>query len=329
MAFEPEIDHLHHWKLAYVTPQPPALSLAEIGAAVSKAFPGERIVDYGLSTSPGLSYQISLQRRETVYINQYTGAVLGMRAGPDFMDVLQNNIHQFHLRLLVMPKGPGADPGKTVISWAGVAMLILLLSGLYLWWPLKRVTVQSGGPPMRFWFDLHRVVGIFSLVPLLLLTITGIIIGFDDKTIPFFYRMTGSEPSRPPRIQVSPPPGASPITPDQALEIARAALPGATPFDIGVPSPKGAYQIRSRFPEDRTPGGRSIMIVNQYSGKVLYAQGSRTAPGGRRIENANRSFHTGDVVGIPSKIVMSLASLTAPAQLVTGFMMWWRRRKRA
>ncbi len=203
MAFEPEIDHLRHWKLAYVTPQPPVLSLAEISAAVSKAFPGAHIVDYGLSTSPGLSYQIALQRRGTVYINQYTGAVLGIRVGPDFMDVLQNNIHQFHLRLLVMPKGPGADPGKTIMSWAGVAMLFLLLSGLYLWWPLKRVTVQSSGPTMRFWFDLHSVVGIFSLVFLFLLTITGIIIGFDDKTIPFFYRMTGSEPSRPPRIQVT------------------------------------------------------------------------------------------------------------------------------
>ncbi len=71
------------------------------------------------------------------------------------------------------------------------------------------------------------------------------------------------------------------------------------------------------------------MIVDQYSGKVLYAQGSRSAPEGRRIENANRAFHTGDVFGTPSKIVMSLASLMAPAQLVTGFMMWWKRRRPA
>jgi uncharacterized iron-regulated membrane protein len=141
--------------------------------------------------------------------------------------------------------------------------------------------------------------------------------------------MTGSEPSRPPRFQINPPPDAKPVTPDQALEIARAALPGAAPFDINVPPPKGVYQIRSRFPEDLTPGGRSIVILDQYSGKVLYAQGSRTAPGGRRIETANRAFHTGDVFGIPSKIVMSLASLMAPLQLVTGVMMWWKRRKLA
>jgi uncharacterized iron-regulated membrane protein len=157
MAFEPEIDHLRHWKLTYVTPQARALSLAEISAAISKAFPGQRIVDYGISTSAGLSYQVLLQTRKTVYVNQYTGAVLGTRMGPDFMDGLQNDIHQLHLRLLVIPKGPGADPGKTIASWAGVAMLFLLLSGLYLWWPLKRAKVQASGPPSRFWFDLHNV----------------------------------------------------------------------------------------------------------------------------------------------------------------------------
>jgi uncharacterized iron-regulated membrane protein len=324
MAVEPEIGHLWHWKLSYVTPQARTLSLAEIGSAVSKAFPGERIVDYGISTSPRLSYQVGLQSG-SVYVDQYTGQVLGTRSEPDFVDVLQNDIHQLHLRLLVTPKGRGVDPGKTIMSWAGVAMLFLLVSGLYLWWPLKRVRIRSEGPARRFWFDLHNTVGILSLGFLLVLTITGAIIGFDDKTIPWFYRITQSEPSRPPRIMLIPPSGAKPITPDEALEIARATLPGALPFGVNVPGPKGAYQIRMRFPEDRTPGGRSVVMVDQYNGKVLFAEGSRTAPGGRRLEIANRAIHTGDIFGIPSKIVMSLASLMAAAQLVSGAAMWWKR----
>jgi len=36
------------------------------------------------------------------------------------------------------------------------------------------------------------------------------------------------------------------------------------------------------------------------------------------VEILNRAVHTGDVFGRPSKIVMSLASLMAPVQLVTG-----------
>ena len=320
MAFEPELDHLFHAKLSYVTPQPHALSLAEITTAVSKEFPGERISGYAISTSPNLSYQVAL-RRSIVYLNQYTGEVLGVReAGPDFL----NYVHQLHLRLLLRNK---ADSGKTIMSWVGVAMLFLLCSGLYLWWPLKRVTVNWHAPSKRFWFDVHNTVGIISAVFLLVLTVTGVMIGFDDTLFPLLYKMTGSEPSRPPAIP-PPPAGAKPITPDQAIEIARAALPGTMPFQISAPGPKGAYQIRSRFPEDLTPGGRSRVIVDQYTGKVLFAEGSRTAPAGSRLVIANRAIHTGDIFGIPSKTVMSLASLMLALQVVSGVAMWWKRERK-
>ena len=119
-----------------------------------------------------------------------------------------------------------------------------------------------------------------------------------------------------------------PIGPDSALAIARGAIPGAAPFDVEMPGPADPYVIRSRFPEDRTPGGRSLVFVDQYTGKVLFAEGSRTAPAGARLVNANRAIHTGDLFGVPSKVLMSLASLMAVAQVATGVMMWVRRKER-
>jgi uncharacterized iron-regulated membrane protein len=321
MAFEPEIDHLLHWKVAYVTPRGGALSLAEISATVAKNYPGEPIRDYELSTTPGLSYRVALPHR-FLYVNQYTGEALGEgKYGMDFLGY----VHQLHLRLLIL-RPPG--PGKKIMSWAGVLMLFLLLSGVYLWWPYQRVTIQWSGSAIRRWFDIHAVVGIFSFVFLLVLTITGVVIGFEEKTTPLLYKLTGSQPSREPEVQLTSPPGAKPITPDQALEIARAALPGATPFEINVPEPKEAYDVRLRYPEDRTPGGRSAVMVDPYTGKVLFAQGSRTAPAGARLVIANRAIHTGDIFGIPSKAMLSLASLMAVMQVVSGVMMWWRKAKK-
>jgi uncharacterized iron-regulated membrane protein len=324
MAFETEIDHLLHWKLSYVTPQTSVLSLAEIGTAVSKVFPGERIVGYGVSTSPDLSYQVGLERH-WAYVNQYTGEVVGSGSGSDWVTVFLAKVHQFHLRLLITNR---ADPGKKIVSWSGVVILFLLLSGLYLWWPLKRVTIQWSGSSRRIWFDIHNVVGIFSLVFLLILSITGVMIGFERQTTPLLYRITGSKPARESEIQLSPPPGATPITPDRALEIARAALPGAAPFEINVPAPKEPYEIRLRFPEDRTPGGRSTVLIDPYTGKVLFSQGSRTAPAGARLVIANRAIHTGDIFGIPSKVLMSLASVMLVVQVVSGVLMWWKRKIR-
>ena len=203
-------------------------------------------------------------------------------------------------------------------------MMILVLSGIYLWWPLKRVSIAAGATGRRFWFDVHNSVGIFSLVFLLVLTFTGLMIGFEESTVPMFYRMTGSEATKVPQTP-PPPPVARPITPNQAMEIAAGAIPGTFPFQISIPGPKGAYQIRSRFPEDLTPGGRSRVIVDQYTGNVLYAEGSRTAPAGTRMVIVNRAIHTGDIFGIPSKILMSLACLMAVMQVFSGGIMWWKR----
>jgi uncharacterized iron-regulated membrane protein len=320
MAFEPEIDRLLHWKLWHVEPRGRALSIAATGEAVSRAFPGERLYGYGVPNAPDLSRQVELQRG-MVYVNPYTGDVLGVqKPGMDFLGY----VHQLHLRLLIRDD---ADTGKMIVSWAGVAMLFLLLSGVYLWWPYKRVAIERRESSKRFWFDVHAVTGIFSFAFLLLLTVTGLAIGFERTTTPLLYKLSGSEPSRPPRAAITAPPGAQPITPDRAFEVARAALPGAVPFYVNVPEPGEPYFVRLRYAEDLTPGGRSQAIVDPYTGRVIWAQGSRSAPGGARLAIANRAIHTGDIFGIPGKAVASLASLMAVVQVLSGAMMWWRGRQ--
>jgi len=321
MAFEPELDHLFHARLSYVSPRGTPKPLAELGSAAASAMHGERVTGYLLSVSPGLSYQVAL-RGHSVFVDQYTGEVLGVREpGPDFLA----RVHQLHLRLLI--QNP-SDTGKAIMTWAGAGLLVLLLSGLYLWWPLKRFTIRSRGG-RRFWFDIHNAAGIFSFVFLLALAATGILIGFDDRFAPLIYKLTRSAPqlmyTRPPSFEVNP--GTKPIGPDRAIEIARATLPGASPISVNVPSSTGVYSISARYPEDLTPGGRSRIVIDQYSGAVLAAEGSRTAPAGSRTITLNRAIHTGDVFGMPSKIVMSLASMAVVVQLVSGLLLWWRKRR--
>lgn len=166
---------------------------------------------------------------------------------------------------------------------------MLLLSGLYLWWPYKRARIPAGAWGFRFWCESHNSFGILSFVPLAVLSFTGVRIGFERTTVPMFYRVTGSQLSERPALTPLPPPGAQPISPDRAMEIARQTIPGATPFQIQIPGPRGAYQIRSRFREDLTPVGRSAVIVDQYTGRVLFAEGSRTATAGARMVIQNRA----------------------------------------
>lgn len=317
MAFEPEIDRLQHRALMNVTPSGPPHSLLEIGDAVRKTYPGERVDGFTVGAAPTDAYVVAVPRTQ-VYVDPYTLRVLGRRPSGSGWLV---SVHQIHLRL-------STTWGRQIVRWSGVMLVLLLLSGIYLWWPAKRARLVTGTSPFRTWFDLHNTVGIFSFVFLLLLSMTGVFIGFDDVTVPLAYTLTGSTPSAQGSTRVTPVPGTRQISPDQALEIARRALSGTFPFYVSVVSPTTAYVVRSRFPEDRTPGGRSLVVIDSYTGRVMFAEGSRTAPGGRRVEILNRAVHTGDIFGLPSKIVMSLASLMAPVQLVTGLMLWVRRKRR-
>jgi uncharacterized iron-regulated membrane protein len=181
----------------------------------------------------------------------------------------------------------------------------------------------------RSWFDIHNSTGILTLAFLLVLCATGVVIGFEGASTRLFYKVTGSQPAPRPNLHVPVPRGsAAQIGPDSAFAIARAALPGALPFETDVPARDEAYFVRVRFPEDRTPGGRSQVVIDSYTGHVIFAQGSRSAPPGARLVTANRAIHTGDIFGLPGKAIVSLASLAAVVQVITGLLMWLRRSQR-
>jgi len=170
------------------------------------------------------------------------------------------------------------------------------------------------------------MIGVFAFVFILAPTITGVIMGFEKVTTPLLYRITGSKLTGRPDVKITADSSKKQISPDNALRIAANALPGVTPFNINIPGPTDAYMIRCRYPEDLTPGGRSLVILDPYSGKVLFAEGSRTAPAGTRLKVLTRAIHTGDVFGLPSKFFGLLVCLALIAQITSGLRMWWLRK---
>jgi len=286
---------------------------------VRRAYPEDSARAFVIATAPDLSDQVILRDR-TVYVDPYTGTILGAQPnGPDWLAF----VHQLHLRLSPNVR---SSAGKSVVAWSAVVMLLLLLSGLYLWWPIKRIRFAWRGASRRAWFDRHNASGALSFLLVLFLVITGLALGFEQQSRRLFYALTSTSPANGPSGSMARTATTGMIGPDQAAAIARDAVPGATPFLITMPDPGGALEVRARFPEDLTPGGRSRVYLNPYTGKVLFAEGSRTAPAGTRLINWNRAIHTGDILGIPGKALVSLASLAAAFQVLSGVIMWWKRR---
>src|SRR5260370_4709571 len=145
IAFEDELDRWFRPDLFNVKTQSTTLTAAALGEIALKAFPDERMMVYVVPPTADRSAVIALRGLQ-VFMDPYTGAILGTRSGPTF---LQKN-HQFHIRLLA------GRTGETIVRIAAIVLLFLVLSGVVLWWPLKRLTLKWSASWRRINFDLHQ-----------------------------------------------------------------------------------------------------------------------------------------------------------------------------
>ena len=114
--------------------------------------------------------------RADFLVNPYTGEVYGTPTGTDFFAA----VRRLHRYLLIEPQEHGAlSVGRILMGTSALGMTLLLLSGLWLWWPTSKrmlgrrltVSLRKGWP--RFVYDSHVSLGFYALFFLLLMSLTG------------------------------------------------------------------------------------------------------------------------------------------------------------
>jgi uncharacterized iron-regulated membrane protein len=332
MAFENDIDHWLHPDLWYVTPGQKPLPENDLVSVAENRF-HSRVLAIQFPRAANLAQSMQMTDGTVVYLNPYNGTVLGSKVGQTNSDRALTYIHQIHLRLVPEPKAAPelAEKGKIVVSWVGLLLLLIVPTGVILWWRGKRLTVKFKAtnfkiPWHRVFHDSHQAIGIYAALFLTISSFTGILIGFGfgEK---FFYAVTRSAPPPRPRPMASTPAkGALPIMADQVLDIARQAMPNATPSVMVRPlRAAGAYTVLMRVPEETSEAVHSSVTIDQFSGKVLVVHNYENESKGYRWIRFNRSIHTGDIFGLASHIVVSLSSVALVAMVITGFVIWWKK----
>lgn len=136
-----------------------------------------------LSANPDASCQVAFEQmeRKTLFVNPYTGQVLGWGKDVSFFKTMRN-LHRF---LLNAPQKRGdMTVGKFIVNTATLLMIVILVSGIVIWLPRKgkswkrRLTVSYKNGGQRFWHDTHVSLGIYAVVFLLLMALTGPTWGF-------------------------------------------------------------------------------------------------------------------------------------------------------
>jgi uncharacterized iron-regulated membrane protein len=317
LIFENDIDRAANASVLKVTPGTERVPLQQVLQNVSAAFPSQPVNGISFPQRDGHAMLVNL-KGATVGVDPYTGRVLGT---VDRGKGIARWVHLLHTRFLA------GKPGEMIVGAFTVVTLLMAVTGVILWWPRQIWTVKASA---RSWrrlnFDLHNVLGWYSAVLLFFMTLSGVMIAYEDQLDPLVLKLNGSAGApKPAQVASTVIPGAAPLSLDEAYRAGQAALPGALISSINVPAPgKAVYRMIGKFPEDHTPAGRSRVAIDQYSGAVLDVVSTRTQPLGTKILNLKRSIHTGDVFGWPSQALAFLVSLSLAGQVVTGILIWWK-----
>jgi uncharacterized iron-regulated membrane protein len=86
--------------------------------------------------------------------------------------------------------------------------------------------------------------------------------------------------------------------------------------------PEKPVQVRAKFPNDPMPNGRTYVYLDPYTGKVLQLDHAFKTSPASLISKFNYTFHTGDIAGLPGRILWTTAALTLPVLFVSGVLIW-------
>jgi uncharacterized iron-regulated membrane protein len=253
-------------------------------------------------------------------INPYTGEVIQRL---DTTQGFMAKVQHLHTDLLFR------EPGRLANGYGGLLSGVILLSGLWLWWPATvrqikiRFTIKKNGGPTRFVADLHNVMGSYLFLLLLIVTLSGAVIVFNKPVNKQVVAWFGS--NRVPRApRITPPAGASRLPLEELLQVAEATAPDSHYVFVMYPSqetqPLYAYR---RSPTGILPDTR--IYIDPYTGKVLQVGKEIADPRSKQIMRSNASLHFGRWGGLPGKILYALTGLLPLGLFVTGLLMSIRR----
>lgn len=276
----------------------------------------------------------------SVYMNPYTGEVLHVKSvsrtdSPDFFRFILNG----H-RALWLPY----DIGRPIVGVAVLIFVFLLLSGLVLWWPTKWIKsirdksfkIKWSASFKRVNYDMHNVLGFYSMIVLLIISLTGLVWSFGWFSKSLYWVTSGGTPlsdnREAPKSDTTNIKAFSVTTVDKVLLNLSKENPQAAGIMVSIPEkPSGAigafvykkkntYYNMDRYSFDQQTL-KEISIKTPFSGKYEEAN----VPD--KIRRMNYDIHVGSVLGLTGKIIAFLASLISASLPITGFLIWWGKQK--
>ncbi|WAM55427.1 PepSY-associated TM helix domain-containing protein [Vreelandella venusta] len=347
--FKDELDALIHADVKRVAVQEATLPPSALVSAALTAHPGTAVKFTDPATADS-SAEITVNTAEgerlAVYVNPYTANVLG--ALDDRGTVMWTVRYLHSLKYF----GPTA---RKLIEIAGGWSILLVLTGIYLWWPRRKgaggVVSVRGKPKSRvFWRDLHAVTGLFVGAFIVFLAITGMpwsgVWGgqvnqwANGNNFGYPAGVRVEVPMSEARLNEQSPTNWSleqaqlPESSQQPGQAESIGLDGAVAifnelglhhgYAVSLPTTATGVYTGSVYPNDLSQ--QRVVHLDQYTGERLIDMSyADYGPLGRWLE-FGINVHMGQQFGLFNQLLFLAVCLAIILLAVSAAVMWWKRR---
>ena len=341
LVFEDQVTQLTNRHLYYV--ESPGSQPLPVGTLVEKVesqlTKGATITGVTIYPQPDRSYQVNLSapKGAAVYIDPYTGEVLGQSQRTPFF----RTVFMLHRWLLgSRPADGGIFWGKRITGISTLVFVVILLSGVVIWWPRSRkglkqgVTIALRKGKARFWHDLHAAGGIYVLLLVLVMALTGLTWSFDWYKNAF-YTLFGVEttapakgPAHKEKSPQGPQPGTTteataPVTPFACWQQVYDQVAAENPDRLKIEITDGTASVsNNRYGNIR---GTDRYTFDPQSGQITGASLYKDTGNSGKIRGWIYSVHTGAWGGNLTRIIWFLAALLGATLPLTGYYLWIKR----
>jgi uncharacterized iron-regulated membrane protein len=347
-VFQKEVTELTQHDKLFVTPpagmqvQPLSVLQSKAQAALGKDYPVRFITTY---KEPARAWEFmafeegdpkaitiagSVKYYRSVFLNPYTGTVTGFT---DYTKEFFIIVKYLHWSLLL-----NTPYGQPIVGWSTLIFVVLLITGLVLWWPKKwnkatrerSFKIKWKASFKRVNYDLHNVLGFYSMIIALIIAFTGMVWAFKWFETAVYVAASGS--TTPPQVMtaksVKPAAAVTGNPVDIAFSKAVAQLPdadriGVTPA-FGADGTLNVYGYRGKevyYDHDE-------LQFDQYNGQLLSRHNASERNRGEKLIEMNYDIHVGAIGGMAGKILAFIISLFCASLPVTGFLVWWNKRNK-
>lgn len=273
---------------------------------------------------------------KVAYVNPYNGKVLGTY---DEKNGFFQIVKMIHWSFLLKQSW-----GTYVVGIPVLIFVFMLISGIILWWPKNKAARKQRfsfkWKNVKNWkrknYDLHNVLGFYASVFALIFSITGLFYAFVFVQSSIYFIFSGGKTAYPDFSSIT---TKAPIelrtegTLDKISNTVKAKYPDSYNFSIDLGHEHMDDHEHPNFEVyvkhlSYSYHKSSSLIFDENSGELLHTQDMKDKNFGEKTVGANYDIHVGSILGLPTKIIAFIVSLICASLPVTGFMIWWGRRKK-